>query len=41
MAHQLLHRDDVAAALKQARRVGVAEFVERRVLNFRGVRDFF
>jgi hypothetical protein len=36
MAHQLLDSDGVAAAFKQTRRVGVAEFVGRCVRDFGG-----
>ena len=41
VAHQPLDRDNVAAALKQTRRVRVAEFVKRGVRNFGGAGNLF
>ena len=41
VAHEFLDRHDIAAALEQSRRVGVAEFVERGIGNFGGGADLF
>jgi hypothetical protein len=40
VTHQFLHGDDVTAAFQQSRGIGVAEFVERGVLDFGGFGDF-